>query len=110
MPGWAPVYADVAVVHPRSATAERSLRDEERTKVEKYSVWRDQARVINADFYPFVFESFGLAGSGVRRLVQRLADRAAADLGLSAAAERRRWLELLAVSLQLSQSEALLDG
>ena len=52
----------------------------------------------------------GRVGRGGASLIRRLASRAATDRGLSAPVECARWLELLAVSLQLSQAEVLLDG
>ena len=78
-----------------------------------FGVLNDQARAHNVDFYPLVFEAFGRVGGGAIRPGRpgaRLASRAAEDRGLSVAAERSRWLELLAVCLQLSQAEALLAG
>jgi len=110
VPGWRPVYVDVAVVFPHSTTPGRAATDEERVKRVKYTVWRDQSRVTNVDFYPLVFESFGRLGRSGAQLTRRLATRAALDRGLSAAAECARWLELLAVCLQLSQAAVLLEG
>ena len=110
VPGWRPVYVDVAVVFPCSASPGRAAADASADKRVKYTVWRDQARAHNVDFYPLVFEAFGRVGGGAIRLVHRLASRAAEDRGLSVPAERSRWLELLSACLQLSQAEMLLDG
>ena len=110
VPGWRPIFVDVLVVHPYSTTAGRAAADAERGKELKYRVWRDQARIADCDFYPLVVEAFGRVGEGTRRLIRRMASRAAMERGLSPEREWRRWLDLLGVCLQLSQAEALLDG
>ena len=67
------------------------------------------ARRAAVDFYPCVMEAYGRMGQSTLALVRRLSARAALDRGVGAAAEFRRWCELLGARLALDQAGILLD-
>ena len=110
IPGWEPLYIDVAVVWPTSTTPGRMAKAEEASKERKYPVWCVEARVQPVDFSPCVLESFGRFGPKSARLIRRLAAESAAAWGVSPAVEQRRWFSLLGRRLQIDVADTLLNG
>jgi len=110
IPGWEPLYVDVAVTFPSGLEPGAAARDMERVKGLKYQVWCAHSRVQPVDFAPLVLETFGRVGPTSAKLVRRLACRSALDRGLNAAAECRRWFELLGLRLALDQANILMNA
>jgi len=111
VPGWSsPLYIDVAVVFPFSATAGRSAKRAENDKEAAYPVWSAEARMQVVDFAPCVVEAFGRFGPSSASLIRRLAAENAAAWGLSPGVETRRWFSLLSRRLLIDQADILLNS
>jgi hypothetical protein len=106
VPGWRPLFLDVAITLPRVVRAGAGARIMEATKTEAYEVWRDLRRVTPADFSPVVFESYGRAGPQTEAVIKKLA----LERGTDPNSEYKRWIELLGTRLQLCQADMLLNS
>ena len=110
VPGWRPLYIDVAIVFPFSSDPGRAARLKEGEKTGAYPVWASNARVAVADFSPCVFEAFGRCGVESARIIRKLAGRSASDRGVAPGGEAWRWFSLLSLRLQLDQADILLNS
>ena len=110
VPGWTRLYIDVAVVSPRDGVAGNAARAAERGKLLAYPVWSNGARVVGCDFSPFVVETYGRLGEYARRLISRLATRAARERHISISIEIERWQQLLALRLIRDEADMLLNA
>ena len=110
VPGWEPLYVDVAITFPHSSKEGAAAKVMEREKALKYRVWCAQRRIQPVAFAPLVLESFGRFGPSSAAVVRRLARRSAQDRGASPAAECQRWFQLLGLRLALDQADILLNA
>ena len=104
VPGWSILYIDAAVVSPGSAETW------EARKRGTYPAWRARRMRVVGDFSPVVFEHYGRIGPQSLATVQRLARRSATAAGRTPTGEPERWLELLAMRVQLEQAVVLAEG
>ena len=100
----------MAVVSPRDGTPGNAARAAERGKLLAYPVWSNGARVVGCDFSPFVVETYGRLGDDARRLICRLATRAAKERHISVSREIERWQQLLALRLIKDEADMLLNA
>ncbi len=104
VPGWPVLYIDVAIV---SAGAAETW---EARKRGSYPAWRQRRKRVVGDFSPMVFEHYGRVGPQSLATLHRLARRSATAAGRTPSGEPERWLELLAMRVQLEQAEMIANG
>ena len=108
IPGWRPLYLDIAIVWPSSSGD--AARDGEGDKVRKYPIWLERARSRMYDFEPIVFEAYGRRGPKTAAILRKLAERCAMDHGTHPSVELKRWQETLSTRLAVEQARIILNA
>ena len=104
VPGWPVLYIDVTIV--AAGYAEKA----EGRKRGTYPAWLERRKRVVGNFSPVAFEHYGRVGPQSLATIQKLARRSATAAGRAPTGEPERWLELLAMRVQLEQAEVIANG